>query len=157
MAGEWAWGYSQTIVVWTWHHYFCEIWSTLGDKRHGGEALSTNKDAYHVQGEVMINMVGCVEPMDDFWWRIDVRICKFFMGIYHAEGRMIPCLGTFIGWSCIWFSYYLQKQIPQVKSSSSFKYYGQHVVNGQRKREGIPVETENNNNNNNKIKIKINK
>ena len=38
----------------------CDIWSKLGDKCHGGEALLTNKDDYHVQGEVMINMVGCL-------------------------------------------------------------------------------------------------
>ena len=65
-------------MVWPWHHYFCDIWSTLGDERHGGEALPTNKAAYHVQGEVMINMVECVELMDDFLWRNDVRICRVF-------------------------------------------------------------------------------
>jgi len=44
----------------------CDIWSTKGDERHGGEALSTNEDVYHVQGEVMINMVGYEDPMVDF-------------------------------------------------------------------------------------------
>ena len=42
------------------------MWSTVSDEHHGGEALPTNKDAYHVQGEVMINMVRCVEPMVNF-------------------------------------------------------------------------------------------
>ena len=53
-------------MVWTWCHFFYDIWSTVGDECHGGEVLSTNEDVYHVQGEVMINMVGCVEPMVDF-------------------------------------------------------------------------------------------
>ena len=53
-------------MVWPWCHYCCDIWSTLGDECHRGEALPTNEDAYHMQGEVMINMVGCVEPTDDF-------------------------------------------------------------------------------------------
>ena len=65
-------------MVWPWHHYFCDIWSTLGDERHGGEALPTNEDGYHLQGEVMINMVGCLESMVNFLWRNDVRICRFF-------------------------------------------------------------------------------
>ena len=51
-------GHGVTIV--------CDIWSTLGDERHGGESLPTNEDACHVQGEVMINMVGCLEPMVNF-------------------------------------------------------------------------------------------
>ena len=53
-------------MVWPWHHFSCDIWSTFDDKCHGGEALLTNKDAYHVQGEVMINMVGCLELMVNF-------------------------------------------------------------------------------------------
>ena len=40
----------------------------------------------------MINMVKCLEPMDDFLWRNDVRICKLFLGLYHVGGRMIPTL-----------------------------------------------------------------
>ena len=57
-----------------------------------GEALPTNEDVYHVQGGEMINMVGCLEPMVDFLWRNDVRICKVSLGLYHAKGRMIPTL-----------------------------------------------------------------
>ena len=56
MLPELQWyGHGITIV--------CDIWSTLGDERHGGEALSTNDNAYHVQGEVMINTVGYEDPM----------------------------------------------------------------------------------------------
>ena len=47
---------------------------------------------YHVQGGEMINMVGCLEPMVDFLWRNDVRICIVSLGLYHVEGRMIPTL-----------------------------------------------------------------
>lgn len=57
-----------------------------------GEDLPTHKDVYHVQGGERINMVRCLEPMVDFLWRNDVRICKFSLGLYHAEGRMIPAL-----------------------------------------------------------------
>ena len=49
----------------------------MGDECHGGEALLTNTDVYHVQGEVMINTVGYEDPMVYFWWRNDVRIWKF--------------------------------------------------------------------------------
>ena len=55
-----------------------------------GEALLTDKDVHHVQGGEMINMVGCFEPIVDFLWRNDVRIFKVSLGLYHAEGRMIP-------------------------------------------------------------------
>ena len=37
-------------------------------------------------------MVGCLEPMVDFLWGNDVKICKVSLGLYHAEGRMIPTL-----------------------------------------------------------------
>lgn len=50
----------------------------MGDEHHGGEPLSTNEDFHHVQGEVMINTVRYVEPMVDFLWRNDVRICRVF-------------------------------------------------------------------------------
>ena len=53
-------------MVWTWNHDFSDAWSALSDRCHGGEALPTIEDAYHVQGEVMINMVGCLEPMVNF-------------------------------------------------------------------------------------------
>ena len=53
-------------MVWPWRDYCCDIWLTMGEKHHGGEALLTKKDAYHVEGEVMINMVRYVEPMVDF-------------------------------------------------------------------------------------------
>ena len=56
-------GASQTEVVWPWSHLCYNMWSTLGDKCHGGEALLTNTDIYHVQGEVMINVVGYEDPM----------------------------------------------------------------------------------------------
>ena len=79
-------------MVWPWRHDFCDIWSTLGDGRHGGEALPINTDVYHVKGGVMINMVRCLEPMVNFFWRNDVKICRVFLGLYHAEGRMIPSL-----------------------------------------------------------------
>ena len=79
-------------MVRPWRHFCYDIWLTLGDECHGGEVLSTNEDAYHVQGEVMINIVGSVEPMFNFWWRNDVRICRVFLGLYHVGGRMIPAL-----------------------------------------------------------------
>ena len=63
MINGWARGASQTEVVWPWHHCGCDIWSTLGDERHAGDALPTNANVYHVQGEVMINMVGYEGPM----------------------------------------------------------------------------------------------
>ena len=63
MMNGWARGASQTEVVWPWRHLCCDIWSTVCDKRHGGEALSTNADVYHVQGEVMIKMTGYEDPM----------------------------------------------------------------------------------------------
>ena len=64
----------------------------FSDRRHGGEALPTNKDVYHVQGWAMINMDGCLEPMVNFLWRNDDRICRDFLGLYHAKGIMIPAL-----------------------------------------------------------------
>ena len=88
----WARGASWTEVVWPWHHLCCNIWSNLGDEGLGGEAIPTNADVYHVQDEVMINMIGCVQPTDDFFWRNDVRICRVSLGLYHAEGRMIFAL-----------------------------------------------------------------
>ena len=63
MMNGWAQGASRTKMVWPWHHLCCDIWSTLGDECHGGEALLTNADIYHVQGEVMINVVGYEDPM----------------------------------------------------------------------------------------------
>ena len=63
MVNGWARGASQTEVVWPWHHYFYDIWSTLGDECHGGEDLLTNAVVYHVRGEVMINTVGYEDPM----------------------------------------------------------------------------------------------
>ena len=50
-------------MVWPWRHLCCDIWSTLGDERHGGEALSNNTNVYRMQGEVMINVVGYEDPM----------------------------------------------------------------------------------------------
>ena len=44
-------------MVWPWCHFCCDIWSTVGDERHGGEALPTNANVYLVKGEVMIKMV----------------------------------------------------------------------------------------------------
>ena len=53
------------------------------------EALLTKEDFYHVQGQEMINMVRFLELMVDFLWRNDVKICRVYLVIYHAEGRMI--------------------------------------------------------------------
>ena len=63
MMNGWERGASRTEMVWPWRHLRCDIWSTLGDERHGGEALPTNADIYHVQGEVMINAVIYRDPM----------------------------------------------------------------------------------------------
>ena len=50
-------------MVWPWRHFCCDIWCNVGDEHHGGEALSTNEDVYHVQGEVKINTVRYEDPM----------------------------------------------------------------------------------------------
>ena len=50
-------------MVWPWRHLWGDVWSTLDDDRHGGEALPTNLGGYHMQGEVMINVVGYEDPM----------------------------------------------------------------------------------------------
>ena len=66
MMNGWEKGTSQTEMVWPLRHLRCDIWSTLGDECHGGEALPTNEDCYHVKVEVMINVVECLEPMVNF-------------------------------------------------------------------------------------------
>ena len=65
-------------MVWTWLHLWGDVWSTLDDDHHGWEALVTIANVYHMQGEVMINMVGYEDPMVYYLWRNDVNICKFF-------------------------------------------------------------------------------
>ena len=50
-------------MVWPWRHLCGDIWSTLGDDFHGGEALLINTNIYHMQGEVMINVVRYEDPM----------------------------------------------------------------------------------------------
>ena len=109
-------------MVWPWRHDFFDIWCTLSGRRHGGEALPTNKDVYHVQGGEMINMVGCLEPMVNFLWRNDARICRVFLGLYHVEGRMIPALVLSMDGAMDGLHNTCNK-IYQVKASSSFKYY----------------------------------
>ena len=84
----------------------------MGDGHHGGEALPTNEDVYHVQGGVMINMARCLEHMVDFLWINDVRICKVSLGLYHAEGRMIPSMEPLVHGEIGGLSYYI---IPATK------------------------------------------
>ena len=79
-------------MVWTCHRDFSDMCYTLSDRHHGGEALPTKKDAYHVQDGKMVEMVQCLEHVVNFLWRNDVRICSVFLGLYHVEGRMIPAL-----------------------------------------------------------------
>ena len=50
-------------MVWPWHHLWGGVWSILDDNRHGGEALPTIADVYHIQDEVMINVVEYEDPM----------------------------------------------------------------------------------------------
>ena len=50
-------------MIWPWRHLWGDVWSTLDDDRHRGEALPTNVGIYHMQGEVMINVVGYEDPM----------------------------------------------------------------------------------------------
>ena len=112
-------------MVWPWHHDIYDVWSPLSDGHHGGEALLINKDFYHVQGGEMINMVRCLEPIVNFLWRNDVRICRVFLGHYHAKGRMIPDLepsvdGAMDGFLCCTMP---ATNIPQVKAYYSFQYY----------------------------------
>ena len=87
-----------------------------------GEVLPINEDVHHVQGGHMINMVGCLEPMADFLWINDVRICRVLLGLYHAEGRMIPALVLSVDGAMDGL-HNTYKKTPQVKASSSFKYY----------------------------------
>ena len=77
-----------------------------------GEALPTNEDVYHVQGGEMINVVKCLEPMVDFLWRNDVRICRFSLGLYNVEGRMILTLEPSLDGEIGGFSYCI---IPSTK------------------------------------------
>ena len=65
----------------------------------------------------MINMVGCLEPMVNFLWRNDVRICRVFLGLYHAEGRMIPAPEPSVH-GMMDGLYNTCKKIPQVKAYS---------------------------------------
>ena len=63
-------------MVWSWCHMWGDVWSTLDDDRHGGEALPTIAGVYRMQGEVLINVVGYEDPMVYLSWRNDLRICK---------------------------------------------------------------------------------
>ena len=95
---------------------------TLSDRHHGGEALQTNKDFYHVQGGEMINMVECLELMVNLSWRNDARIFRVFLGLYHAKGIMIPTLVLSVD-RVMDGLHNTYNKIPQVKVSSTFKYY----------------------------------
>ena len=66
----------------------------------------------------MIKMVGCLEPMVNFLWRNDVRICKVFLGLYHAKGRMI--LAMVLSVDDGWFVQFLQQN---TSSESIFFIY----------------------------------
>ena len=50
-------------MVWPWRQLWGDEWSTWDDDRHGEEALPTIADVYHMQGEVMKNVVRYEDPM----------------------------------------------------------------------------------------------